>query len=176
MPAAGWVLKDAICLELEWVPRGTRPWWRQVLTSRHKGLFARSTCSEAIITASGAGSRRALSPGPFVWLLRGGLEPCYLSPTMLRTLWLALLALVSAAGPGQASGFTGEGSELGVGEAGGAGGSQGAGLVGTAALQRCVCFERRHQFHLAELSGNHRGDGVCVPLSRGGPGEFTCRF
>lgn len=102
------------------VSRGTRPWGRQVLASRHKGLFSWSTCPEAI--ASGCtGNRRALSPGPSAGLLTGNPEP-YLGPTMLRTLPLALLALVSAAGPTQASGFTGEGLELGMGDAGGVGG------------------------------------------------------
>lgn len=45
---------------------------------------------------------------------------------MLRTLGLALLALVSAVGQSQASGFTGEGSGLSVGDAGGARGPLGA--------------------------------------------------
>lgn len=88
---------------------------------------------------------------------------------MLRTLRLALLALVSAAGPTQASGFTGEGSELGMGDAGGVG-VLGAGLVGTAALQRCVCFERGPPSRLAEFSGNHRREGVCASESAGGVG------
>lgn len=48
---------------------------------------------------------------------------------MLRTLGLALLALLRAVGPGQASGFTGEGSRLGEGNAGGVGSSLGMGLT-----------------------------------------------
>lgn len=41
---------------------------------------------------------------------------------MLGTLGLALLALVGTVGPSQASGFTGKGSGLSMGDAGGAGG------------------------------------------------------
>lgn len=56
---------------------------------------------------------------------------------MLRTLGLALLALLRAVGPGQASGFTGEGSRLGEGDAGGVGGPwEWASRMGTVALLR----------------------------------------
>lgn len=98
------------------VSRGTllRPWW--VLTSRHKGTLPASASSEATATVGGAGKGRALSlgpggPDPFVLPLGRGQSHCH-RPTMLRTLVPALLALVTAVGPSQASGFTGEGSGL----------------------------------------------------------------
>lgn len=112
-------------------PRGTPPWQWRVLTSRHKGPLPVSASSEAVATVGSTGNRRALSlglgsPGPFMLLLRRGPELSCHGPTMLRTLGLALLALLSTVGPSQASGFTGEGSGLGEGDAGGAGGLSGS--------------------------------------------------
>lgn len=104
-------------------PRGTRPWQWQALTSRHKGLLPASTPSEAIATVGSTGDRRALSLGSG---RRRATDP---RPAMLGTLGLALLALLRAVGPSQASGFTGEGTWLGEGDAGGAGGSLGTGLT-----------------------------------------------
>lgn len=90
-----------------------------------------SASSEAIATVGSTGNRRALSlgpgnPGPFMLLLRRGSELSCHCPTMLRTLGLALLALLSTVGPSQASGFTGEGSGLSEGDAGEAGGLSGS--------------------------------------------------
>lgn len=110
-------------------PPGTRPWRWQALTSRHKGLLPESAPCEATATVGGTGNRSALSPAQAAQAAPAAQAPlCFCSgeaqsrrhcPAMLRTLGLALLSLLSTVGSSQASGFTGEGSRLRVGDAGG---------------------------------------------------------
>lgn len=95
---------------------------------------------------------------------------------MLRTLRLALLALVSAAGPSQASGFTGEGSGLTwvMPEERGAPGEQVSGgrwaCKGASALRGDICSV------LPDFLAATK-EVVCVRLwVSWGPGEFVCRF
>ena len=93
--------------------------------------------------------------GPSLWVQAAQAPLCCHSgetqshhhcPAMLRTLGLALLALVVIVNPSQAGGFTGEGSGLCVGDAGGAraprrGSPEDNSRAKSGGRHRCTCWE-----------------------------------
>lgn len=95
------------------VPRGTRPQWWLVFTSRHKGLLPASTQSEATATVSGAGERRALSLGQAAQVPlcchSGDPEVTTTAQPCSEPLGWACWPWSSYVNPSQASSFTGEG-------------------------------------------------------------------